>query len=361
MERPRILRGYLLRGFVPVLAVAIAFFVLILELVDLFSNLWRYLALEVPLSGVVRVTALYAPTCLSFALPVALLFAVAYSLGSLYASNELIAVFGSGISLIRFVSPLLILAALLSVFSFFFDDRVALPSYREKARLSRELLGQNLSLSNADVAVISREGKIVYRVDFYDDASRSLSGLTVLERDERGRPVARTEANSARWTEGKWILSRVRRLERSADGDWKQTNFGTYSNPLYDEPPEAFRSQGKDARELSTKQLTEQVTFLKRAGLPYGASLAERDKRYAFAFTPLVVVLLSAAIGGRFKKNVLLMSLLTSLIVATGYYVLQMVTMLMAKTGVLPPAVGAWSPLFIYTFVAASFFRRART
>lgn len=361
MRRPSILHAYLMRSFAPVFLGALGFFVMLLELVDLFANLWRYLSLDVPAASILRVMLLYAPTCVSYALPAALLFATAYSLGGLYARNELVAVFGAGIKLSSFVLPLLLVAALLSAASFVFEDRVVLPSYRAKGAYSRELLRQSLSRSNADIAVISRDGGVVYRAEFYDDATQTLSNLTVIERDGRGGPKARTDAPSARWEGGRWLLSRARRFVAGPDGVWLESSHGSYASDELDEAPDAFRSQNRDVKEMTVAELKEYVGFLSRAGLPSAEARAERHKRHSFAFAPLVVVVLSSALGGGFRKNVLLMSLLASLVTATGYYVTQMVTMLMAKTGLVPPAVGAWAPLAVFACVGALLFRRART
>ncbi|MEI6388006.1 MAG: LptF/LptG family permease [Spirochaetota bacterium] len=146
-----------------------------------------------------------------------------------------------------------------------------------------------------------------------------------------------------------------------AEGIWKETDYGTWTNPDFDEAPESFRNQNFDLGELSTAELGERAQFQKDAGLPWKATEAERQRRMAFAFTPLIVVLLSASIGGRYRKNVLLMSLLVSLVVATGYYVFQMVTMLLAKTGVLEPAIGAWAPVAVFAILSMALYRMART
>jgi lipopolysaccharide export system permease protein len=361
LRRPATLWRYVLRLFLPYFAGAVLFFVLIVELIDLFGSLWRYLALGVPVSKILGVVVLYAPTCLSYALPVALLFATAFTLGSLYASNELVAVFSAGNRLSAFVAPLLAVGLALSVFSFFFSDGVVLGSYREKGLYSRKLLGQNVSLSNSDVAVIARDGQVVYRAEYYDDAGRSMSNVTIIERDPGGKPVARTEAVTARWDGEGWELSRVRRFSLGPDGKWSESHYGTYRDKSFDEAPSTFRSQNLDVKEMSVNQLGTYVAFLRRAGLPFEGALAERHKRFAFSFAPFIVVLISSALGGRFRKNVLLASLLASLLVATAYYVTQMLTMLMAKTGVLPPALGAWIPLALFGGLGVALFRKART
>ena len=361
MKRMGIFRAYILMIFLPTLGAALGLFALILELVDLFGNLWRYLAQDAPFLTILRIMALYLPTALSNALPIALLFAAAYSLAALYAANELTVIFGSGISLASFTAPLFALAALLCVASFFFDDGVVLKTLKAKNDLSHQILGQSPSMSNPDVTVISRDGAVVYRAQFYDDTGKSLSGLTVMERDARGEPSARTEAAVARWDGARWVFGTVRRFERKEDGSWTEISYGSWTSPLLDERPDAFRSQNRDLGELSSSELGVYVAFLRRAGLPYAGAMAERHKRFSFAFTPLIVVLLAGSSGGRFRKNVLLASLLTSLIAATLYYVVQMITMLMAKTGAIDPRIGAWAPFVAFMAAGILLFRSART
>lgn len=361
LQRASILRLYFIKLFLPGLAASLGLFALILELVDLFGNLWRYLAQDAPFLSILKVIALYLPTALSNSLPIALLFAAAYSLAALYAGNELTVIFGSGVSLASLTFPVFIIAALLCVGSFLFDDGVVLKTIKAKNELSRSLLKQGDSMSNPDVTVISRDGEVVYRAQFYDDAGRSLSGVTVVERDASGAPVARTDAAIARWDGSRWVFGTVRRFVRVEDGSWTEVSFGSWSSDRLDERPDAFRSLNRDLEELSSSELGVYVKFLRRAGLPYAGALAERHKRFSFAFTPLIVVLLAGSSGCRFRKNVLLASLLTSLVAATMYYVAQMVSMLLAKTGAIDPIVGAWTPLIVFSAAGILLFRTART
>lgn len=361
MRRSFTLRLYLLRAFLPAFGAALVLFSLILELVNIFGNLWRYLALGTPLSSILRVIFLYLPDCLSNSLPIALLFATALSLGSLYANNELTIVFGSGISLAQFMAPLLVIAGLFCILGFFFNDRVVLQTLREKNAYSSLLLKQSPSFNNADVTVISEAGRVVYRVDYYDDQAKVISGVTVLERDAMGRPTERVEAATARWDGRQWVFGGARIFKLRADGSWGEESLGSWVESDLSEEPDAFKSQNRNLAEMSLGELGTYVDFLKRAGLPYAAALAERHKRFAFAFTPLVVVLLAGAVGGRYRKNVLLMSLMASLLAATGYYVAQMISMLLARNGIVDPRTGAWAPLAIFAAAGWLSFRRART
>lgn len=361
MRRYTILWMYLVRLFLPAFLGSLALFALILELVDLFNNLWRYLSLEVPALSIAKVMLYFLPTAVSNSLPIALLFASTYCLATLYADNELTIVFGSGVSLTRFSFPLFIIAVLLCGASFVFDDGVVLWTIDEKNTLSKTLLNQKISLSKQNVTVISHDGRIVYKAEYYDDTSKILSDLTIVIRDEHLNPVARINASTAKWNGSKWELGRVRRFEKKADEEWTEVSFGTWTGDEIDEAPDAFRSQNRDLAEMSVQQLKEYAEFLRRTGLPYTAVIAEQHDRYSFALTPLVVVLLAGAAGGRFKKNVLLASLLTSIVLATGFYVTRMLTMLLAKTGAIDPRAGAWFPLVLFLTAGVLLFRSAKT
>ncbi|MDR3201501.1 MAG: LptF/LptG family permease, partial [Spirochaetales bacterium] len=114
----KILDVMVFRSFIPVFLVAMSFFVLILEMVDLFANLWRYLNQDVSLAQIVMIQVMYLPKCVSFATPISILFSTAYCLGESYSRNELIAVFGAGIPLFRFVVPLLVIGFVVSLSGF---------------------------------------------------------------------------------------------------------------------------------------------------------------------------------------------------------------------------------------------------
>ena len=59
-----------LKSFFETFIVSILFFLMIIELLDLFSNLWRYINNNVPLIEILKVSLLYAPKCIFYALPV---------------------------------------------------------------------------------------------------------------------------------------------------------------------------------------------------------------------------------------------------------------------------------------------------
>jgi lipopolysaccharide export system permease protein len=74
-----------------------------------------------------------------------------------------------------------------------------------------------------------------------------------------------------------------------------------------------------------------------------------------------VVIILSLSMGGRFKKNILLMSLLTSLMSAVVFYVMDMIGMMMARLGYIPPLIGAWFPVTAFILLGIFLLGFAKT
>jgi lipopolysaccharide export system permease protein len=72
-------------------------------------------------------------------------------------------------------------------------------------------------------------------------------------------------------------------------------------------------------------------------------------------------MILSISMGGRFRKNILLMSLLASLSAAVVFYVIEMITMMMARLGYIPPIVGAWFPVVVFIVLGVWLLRGAKT
>ncbi|MDR3192317.1 MAG: LptF/LptG family permease [Treponema sp.] len=353
-----ILDRYLVKQFLPIFLVAISMFVLLLCLIDLFANIWRYLSYEVPLKDILRVSFFYIPKSISYALPISLLFAAAYTLGDLYARNELTSIFSSGIPFRRFSVPLLVIGLFASVFAFYFDDAVVIPTLRIKNTLSQTYLHQQRTEDNSDIVIKTRNGRLIYWVDYYDHVGQILNGLNIVEQNENGEFVSEVRASQASWNGEYWVLSnpviykyeqdllRVRPLEEIG---------------IYQEHPDTFRRNAVEVEELPFREAGFLVEDLKNAGLPFIKALADYYHRFSFPTASLVVMVLSISMGGRFRKNILLMSLLASLSSAVVFYVMEMITMMMARLGYIPPIMGAWFPVGSFIIIGIILLQSAKT
>jgi lipopolysaccharide export system permease protein len=353
-----ILDKYLLRQFLPIFLVALSMFVFILLMIDLFTNLVRYLHNEVPINTILTITFFFIPKSISYALPISLLFAVAYTLGDLYARNELTCIFSTGIPFWRFCVPLMVVGFLSSIFSFFFDDILVLPTLRIKNELSRRALQQNITNSDTDVVIISRNGRLIYSVDFFDSSRNTLNGVTIVEIDENGKFLLQIRAYSADWNETYWEFSNA--VIYQYENEILRVRPLPYTTE-YNEHPDIFRRGTINVQELSVREARLLVDDLRILGLPHFHAQANYYHRFSFASTSFIVMILSVSMGTRFRKNILLMSLFTSLAVAVVFYITEMLSMTMAGLNYIHPFIGAWLPVLLFIVIGFILMLSAKT
>ena len=364
-----ILARLLLLNFLSIFSGSFTFFVILINVSDLFLNIVRYIEQRVGALQLLELQLLYLPQCIVYALPIALLFSVSYSMGTLYSNNELIAIFASGISLKRFIIPLIIVGVLFSIALFVVQDRFAIPLLKEKEALSVQLLrSRPPNLDQSNISIQSLGGRVIYHADYFDSIQQRLSGVTVIIRNEDLTVDAHIYADSAAWLEGTWEFYDVTHIKRSVDeeGDNGQLGFVIEEKELHTQPeldlsPDNFQNQFGDVDEMDLREARNYVNFLRDSGFPFRRPLTKYYERYSFALTPLIVTLLSAAIGGTYRKNILALSLLVSLGLSVVYYCIQLLSTLFATLGLIDSISGAWAGT-IFTGIAAIYMlHRAKT
>jgi lipopolysaccharide export system permease protein len=339
---------YLVKQFFPVFISALALFMMMILLLDMFLNLSRYLANGAAFTTVLKVSLFYIPKSASYALPVSLLFASAYTLGDLSAKNELVTILGSGMPYWRFCLSLIAIGVLASFFAFFFEDRAVVPTLKVKNQMSRELL-KTSSESLSNIVVKAEEGRLIYSVDYYDSNSVSLIGVTIIELDENNRLVSMVFSSKAIWEGTSWTFTNPI-LYRWDNGFLRPTS--NVETARYHEDPGTFRRSAVSPADLNARDTALLIKDLKKAGLPVTKALADYHHRFSFSAVSFIVIFLSLTVSGKFKKNILLLSLLASLGTAVIFYVIEMITMMAAREGLLPPFMGAWIPVFVCSIAA---------
>ncbi len=352
-----ILICYMLRKFFPVFIGALVFFCFILLLVDLLTHLWQYLLEGASLKIIAHISLLYIPKAVSFSIPLAVLFAAAFTLSSLYSSNELTVIFASGVSLFRFTLPLLIFSLVLSVAFFFFEDYIVVPLYRKKTEVQKSALNEPVSYDNDRIVVLGDGGRIVYRADYYDDNAKRLYNLMIFIRREDKSLERIISAESALWDGERWLLSDAVTYANAGG----KIIFLSGSDFISAEIPETFRNISVSVEEVSSAQAREYIAKLKRTGLPYAEESSLYHKKFAFPLITFIAVFLSVGLAGKSRRNVLLISLVSCVSAAVAFYVTQMVTMLLAQFGYISPFAGAWFPVFLFTGISIALLHFART
>ena len=353
---------YIYKKIFPIFLGSVFFFSLVLNLVDLFINISKYLQLQAPVESVLKVMELYIPKTLWYSIPMGMLFATSFTLSDLYANNELEALFASGVSLFRFTFPLLVLSILLSIGMFYFENIVVVPTYEQKVNLQNKILNIKTIADNSRIIVISDNGRIIYKARRYNDSQRRLEDLYIVFRNDDKVLENIIYCHRAEWRDETGIWELQSPVQYKFNGQTMDSvPVSKELTSRLDEKYEIFRKNTVEIEAVNTKDAKIYIEHLKKAGLPFGEQLSVYYKKYSFPFIVFIVVFLSIGLTGKTKKNVLLISLASSMGACVLFYVFQMVTMLLAKFGVISPFMGAWFPVIVFTALSAVLLGFSRT
>ena len=359
---PAILRRLLFREILARFAGGEAFLVGVMLLAELFTTMWRFLAMDAPFGSILLWLAAGIPAHALEVLPVAFLFGITLSLAEMHADGELIVVCGSGVSVQSLSLPILLFSMVLAGAMLVADDAVAIPASARRDELNRVLSGQKgQGRQVSDITIMAEGGTFVYRAASYDPLARRLADVDIVERGASGEMVSRVQAARADWKDGRWTFAEARVFSRTRTGDWTERLERDYAPPELREDPSSFGVLRDKPSLMRIGELTAYIGTLSRSGLPVAEAQTELNKRFSLLFTPLIVCGLSVAVAGLFRKNSLLMSLLFSLCTATVYYVAQMLGSLSAKTGWVSPVAGVWTVTAIFLAASALGYAKAKT
>ncbi len=327
--------------------------------VDLFSNLDTYISYEVSFGQAFLVSLLYFPEAFLLALGPSFLFSVTYFLSMLSANNEMICVLNSGISLRRIVAPCLVLAVLLSAGYFLFNEKVAITSSNLKDTRYKALTRRSSSLDNSDIALSDmQDGYMIYAGQFVDETS-TLYDVTYVELEENGEAFRRLNAYRAQYDQERksWTLYDCYEYlpSSSATGQTVQVNYyGSLEIPRLQLEPQLFRNLSSEISKMSLDLAHAYVQRMESLNPDEYARLGtEYYKRIFSCLTPLVMIIIACSMNYKFKKNVLFFSLICSICVAVVYFVVQMVTIMLADQGVIAPYLGTLIPFAVVLVLAA--------
>ena len=347
---------YVARSVTIVATLALVLCTLMLLSIDLFSNLDGYLTNEVKPFTILTLTLLYTPQAVLFALGPSLLFSATYFLSQLQANNEFICLLGSGLSYRRIITPILVLGILFSLLEFGFGEYVFIPAERTREMKQDELFGLRSTYDNRNITLRDPDGNYVVHAKQYSDEQKRLAQVLLVLLDDEGAMKARVDAAWAFWEEERetWRMERVR--FQQIDGDGLVVDSSEVGELRLDEftlAPSYFRNLSND---ITTMELTTAVDYLRRMQVldpsRYPELATDFTKRLLEHLNPLILLFIACTISYRYKKNVLLFSIITSLSIAVIYFVVQMVTIIMAKQGVIAPIWGMAIPMIVIVCIA---------
>ena len=277
----------------------------------------------------------------------ALTAAVATYVG-LSRHSELTIMRAAGMSVWRFLTPVMVLAVLLGLLSTTVYNPLAASARAEAERMFVELFGRQKSLVNAGRAGIwlrqdGADGPSVLSASASASKGTWLGGVMVMQYRPDGTFAERIDAGTAILRDGHWLL-RGAWVSRPRE---KPEFFNEYVVSTYLSRTQVTNRLGTIIS-VSFWELPDFVELIERAGLS-----AQRFKmQYAMLLSRpammLVMVLLAGTVALKaFRFGGIQTMVIIGIVTGFGFFLLQEVSRQVGAAGLVSPAIAAWVPLLV--------------
>lgn len=360
--------GSFLRNFVLVLSSLTVLF-LIFTFFELIGDIIKY---RTPLVTVGDYLLNLIPFILYNVTPLCSLVAVLITFGALSRSSEITAMKATGVSLYRIVTPVLLVAAVLSVLLFAFDE-----SYLPAANRRQEALLSSIKGKPAQTflrpdrkwmsgqASGSGEPTRIFYYQAFDPVRNVFANITVFEFEPGTFTLSRRiYAESAHWDEeaGHWEFENG--WERVfANGD-SVTNYHTFQESSFGEVRETpiyFKKEERPSQEMSYSELSSYIRDLQQSGFDTTPLRVQLNRKLAYPLLTLVMAILAVPFSLLAGKRGGLAGIGAAVALAILYWVLAGISENLGNVNSLPAVLAAWSPDLLFAMAGSYLLLRTPT
>lgn len=367
---PLILDDYVLRSFVgSFLLVEISFVMLslIFSLFELLSDIIRnHAALEVVGEYLLNLM----PSMIYTITPLSVLIAVLVTVGTLNRSSELTAMKATGISLYRAVAPIFMIAAMLSVVMFTFEQFYLPNANRKQEALRSEIKGKppRTFLRPDHEWVFGKtkpdQGSQIFYYEYFDSANNRFANLTVLEFQPNSFVLAgRIFASDVVWDpqQHDWTFEDgwVRTFEGGTISSYRK--FSSEVFPNIADPPSYFKKEDLQSSEMTFTELAHYIHDLSQSGFDTLPLRVQLDKKIAYPLVTLVMAILAVPFSLSMGKRGSLTGVAVAIGVAIAYWVAAGLFEAMGNVNTMPVVLAAWSPDLLFGLVGGYLLLRTPT
>ena len=362
---PLILDDYVLRQFLEYLGLILATFIVLTLVFSFFELLGDIVRNRIALITVGEYLINVIPSMLYLMTPLSVLIAVLVTFGLLQKSNELTAMKATGISLYRLIVPVLVLAGMLSIALFLFDQFYLPHANKRQDALRNEIKGKPAqTYLNPQHKWIFGQHQEIYYYEFFDSERNQFANLSVFDLDPKVFALTeRTFATRVFWNDSlrKWIFERgwVRTLAPTNVKDYRTFDLTTFSD--IDEPPSYFKKEVKQYSEMNFDELKSYIRELEQGGFEVVRLKVQLYKKLSFPLITLVMSLLAIPFALSAGRQGALRGVATAIGIAVVYWITSGLFEAMGNVNQLPAALAAWSPDVIFALAGGYFMLKVPT
>ncbi len=351
----RLLLGTFLRYLVYTLIGSLVLFVL----VDVFDHLGSLLDNHATAWQIARYYTYKAAWILDLVLPIALLLATLFTVGSMARYLELTALYASGLSLLQITRSLVAAGLVFTLLSLVWHEEVLPEANARRWRVWEVEIHKKDDRAQAtrQLTATDADGRIYY-VRRFDPGTKEIIGLKIVEAETAAVQI-RFDVDRATWDGSQWTLHGA--TKRRFVGDREEVvRYETLAAPELALAPESLVRQDIRYENMNIRELLAHQRLVEQTGGDPTSARVDIQFHLAFPLVNLIVVFLGVILASGPRKTTIASGFGWTLMVGFGYYVLMNFGRALGQRGVLTPVVAAWAGNALYAAGTWVLYKRAK-
>lgn len=342
---------YVLRQFIQTAAFALLAFMVIFVVVDMMENLDDFLDHQAGAATIATYYLWFLPEIIKLMIPVAMLLSALFTTGRLSTFNELSALKSGGMSLYRFMVPLILFSLIVSGVSIYFNGWVVPFANKKKLDLGRVYFQKNVEFISRNNIFIQDSPTRILSIGLFDD-SRNVAQQVSIEDFDPQNPtllVRRFDASEMRWNPGDRSWTLANGTARSFAGTKEDVRqFSVWQIGQLNFSPEDIRKKQEKPDEMDYNDLKKFIDNQQRAGQDVSRWLVDFYSKIAFPFASVIVVLFGIPFSSVKRRSGIGVEFGIALGVCFLYMIFLKVSQAFGYNGDLNPLLTAWMANIIF-------------
>ncbi len=348
----RLIDKYILRHFILNFLFGLLCFVLIFIMVDLFENLDRFIDRKLTIGMLALYYTYFIPDILKLIMPVGMLLASLFTVSRFVNYSELTAMKSAGISIYRYLLPILTFGVIITVFAVYFNGWIVPQSNRLKYKFEREVLGRNTVSGNiTNIYILDKINRVII-INNYEKATQTCSNTSIFisNKDTLTRITRKVDIVSMKWDFEKkdWkITTAYLREFKSIDNESlniiKDVYLSTIQNiDKINLDPQTLEKKQLKPEELNLSEFKEFIDNLEASGQEVSREKVDYYSIISFPFANIITIIFGVSISSNKRKGGAALHFGISLIVSFIYLGFVKISQVFGYNGDLNPMFTAW-------------------
>lgn len=362
----KLLDKYILKNFIQNFLFGIFCFLIIFVIVDLFENLDRFIDKNVPVKIIIDYYIFFIPEILKLITPVGMLIASLFTISRFVNFSEFTAMKSAGISLFRYLMPILIFGIFITVLSIYFNGWIVPKTNTDKFIIERNYLDKNKILSNINNLNLQDASNKIITIGTVGENGNLCNNISIQIFNDSNltQMTSRFDARQMIWDTVKkeWILKDYFKRIFS-DNNLENLQF-IKENRVSDikeiiklnVEPDIIIKKNMKPEELNLSDFKAFIENMEKSGIDVSKAKVDYYSTISFPFANLITIIFGVSVSTNRRRSGAAIQFGMAVLVSFIYLGFVKISQVFGYNGSIPPLLTAWIANIVFLIISVNNF-----